>query len=311
MNGARARAAITVAVSTVDRPPSLARCIAAVLDGQILPAEIVIVDQSADSSTADVVQFCCRDAAVPIRYVRQDRRGLAASRNLATTCAAQPVVAFTDDDCVPDAAWVAQVVAAFSGSEQPNAVTGRVLPLGPERPGLYAVSSRLSPHRTVYRRRTLPWNVGSGGNTAVERGWLARIGGFDETLGACAPGRAAEDTDLLYRLLVAGATVQYEPDAVVFHERQDLARRLASRPAYGFGMGAFCAKWARRGDPYAVWMLGRWMLERARALLASFVRLRSRRIREELMMLHGAMRGVGYGLWVRGPQGEPRSRIIA
>ena len=295
-SGDRPRADVTVAVSTVARPDSLARCITAVVEGQLLPREIVIVDQSADSATEEIVRSQGWDRTVAVRYIRQARRGLAASRNVAIANAAFPIIAFTDDDCVPDPEWLAQIVAACNGDGHPNVVTGRILPLGPERPGVFAVSSRPDTTRTLYRGRVLPWTVGSGGNTAVERDWLARIGGFDEALGAASPGMSAEDTDLLYRLLRAGAAVQYEPQAIVFHERQDLRRRLASRTSYGYGMGAFCAKWARRRDLYALVMLAHWMFERTRALLASFVRRRSQRIREELMMLRGAACGIFYGL---------------
>jgi len=298
----RPRAGVTVAVATMDRPQRLARCINALLEGDVLPAEIVIVDQSEGTATAELVQSSRWDRVVPVHYLQQRRRGLAASRNLAVTVATAPVIAFTDDDCVPAERWVAAISAAFDAAERPNAVTGRILPLGPEQPGFYAVSSRPSGIRAVYRHRALPWSIGSGGNTAVERAWLFRIGGFDESLGANAAGQSAEDTDLLYRVLRAGATVLYEPAAIVFHERQTRARRLASRPSYGFGMGAFCAKWARRGDIYALWMLVCWALQRSGALLASFVRARSQRIREELMMLGGAVRGVAYGLtapWLR------------
>jgi hypothetical protein len=101
--------------------------------------------------------------------------------------------------------------------------------------------------------------------------------------------------DLFYRLLLAGATVRYEPDALVFHERQDGERRLASRWTYGFGMGAFCAIWTRRPDAYAVWILTRWALDRSRALLGAIVRCRWRRVREELLMLRGAATGVAFG----------------
>jgi len=292
----RPRASVTVAVSTLDRPTGLRRCVTAVLEGDVLPSEIVIVDQSPDEATAEIVRSTHWRDIVPVHYIRQGRRGLSASRNAAIARASQAVVAFTDDDCVPDAGWLAALARAFDAPAKPNAVTGRILPLGRERPGFHAVASRPSPVRGVYRGRALPWAVGSGGNTAVAREWLVRLGGFDEDLGAGSPGMAAEDTDLLYRLLRAGAIVQYEPAAVVLHERQDGARRLASRPSYGFGMGAFCTKWARRGDAYAIWMLGWWVFERTRALLASFLRLRSQRIREELMMLHGAVRGVAHGL---------------
>jgi GT2 family glycosyltransferase len=287
---------LTVAVATMNRPSALARCITAILMGHALPAELLIIDQSTQPETACAVAAAGWDLVVPLRYVRQPHRGLAASRNAAIAHASRPIMVFTDDDCVPDEGWLTAIAAGFDGAEKPDAVTGRVLPLGPERPGLYAVSTRASRVRAVYRGRSVPWAVGSGGNTAVKRDWLDRVGGFDERLGAGSSGQSAEDLDVLYRLLRAGATVRYEPDAIVFHERQDGARRLASRPSYGFGMGAFCALRARRHDAYAGWMFARWCFDRGRALLTACVRRRWRRVREELLMLRGAACGIAYGL---------------
>lgn len=284
-----------MAIATMNRPEGLERCVAAVLAGDVLPGELVIVDQSADDATAERIGRADWSARVPVRYVRQGRRGLAASRNAAVAEASLPIIAFTDDDCVPATGWLAAVVAGFSDGAA-DAVTGRVLPLGPERPGFYAVSTRASAVRMLYRGRSLPWSVGSGGNAAVRREWIDRAGGFDERLGAGSPGLSAEDMDVFYRLLRAGAAVRYEPDAVVYHERQSGERRLASRPSYGFGMGAFCALWARRRDAYAVWMLMRWCVDRTESLVRAGLRLRWRRVREELLMLHGAGRGVAYGL---------------
>jgi GT2 family glycosyltransferase len=291
---------VTIAIATLNRPLALRRCADAILGSTALPGELIIVDQSDDGLTAALVAQSDWHSLVPIRYIRQSRQGLAASRNLALRNATRSIVAFTDDDCVPEKGWLWALLAGFNGAERPDAVTGRVLPLGPERPGFYAVSLRESTTAALYSTPTLPWSVGSGGNAAVRRRWLERIGGFDERLGAGSPGRSAEDMDLFHRLLRAGATVRYNPAAVVYHERQDFGRRLASRPAYGFGMGTFCALSAQRRDLYAAWILTRWCGDRMRALAASCVRLRWRRIREECLMLHGAIRGIGHGLTLTG-----------
>jgi GT2 family glycosyltransferase len=289
------RAGATVAIATMDRPAALERCVTAILEGETRPAEIVIVDQSRGDATRDLVARASWDRVVPVTYVRQSCSGLAASRNAAVANATQPIVAFTDDDCVADGRWLTSVMRAFGDSDT-DVVTGRILPLGPETPGFHPVSLRTSAVRSVYRGRAIPWKAGSGGNVAVRAEWLDRIGGFDERLGVGSPGRAAEDIDVLYRLLRAGATLRYEPDAVMLHERQETARRLRSRPSYGFGMGAFCALWARRYDAFAFWMLAQWCAERGRSLLGSFVRRRWQRVHEELLMLRGAMSGFAYGL---------------
>lgn len=290
------RAGATVAIATMDRPAALERCVSALLSGETLPTQIVIIDQSRTSATTDLVQEAGWDRSVPVTYVRQPCSGLAASRNTAMAHATEPIVAFTDDDCVADRLWLTSIMRAFADDDGTDVVTGRILPLGPETPGFHPVSLRTSAVRSVFRGRVIPWKAGSGGNVAVRTEWLRRIGGFDERLGVGSPGRSAEDIDMLYRLLRAGATLRYEPDAIILHERQDTARRLSSRPSYGFGMGAFCALWARRHDAYAFWMLAQWCAERGRALLASFVRRRWHRVHEELLMLRGVVSGFAYGL---------------
>jgi glycosyltransferase involved in cell wall biosynthesis len=286
---------ITVAIATMNRPRHLRRCVKAVLDGDTLPAQIVIVDQGADPSTEAVVNRWRR--RVPIRYVRQDRRGLAASRNAAIVHATQSIIAFTDDDCVPDASWLAAIAAAFEGQDRPDAVTGAVLPLGPDRPGLYAVSTRPSRRGVVFRGRALPWAVGTGGNAAVRREWLDRVR-FDERFGVGTPGQAAEDLDFFYRLLRTGAVVRYEPKAVIFHERQTVDGRLGRAGTYAFGLGAVWSMWARQGDPYVLWIAARWAIDRADTMVRAFARRQWWRLAEEWLTLQGAWRGAAYGMRV-------------
>src|SRR5262249_59428676 len=109
-------------------------------------------------------------------------------------------------------------------------------------------SSRRGTERVEFRGRPLPWLVGTGANIAVRREWASRIGGYDERLGAGTRGGAGEDLDFLYRLLRSGAHVRYEPDALVYHERQSKARRRKTRTSYGRGVGACCALWLRERD---------------------------------------------------------------
>ena len=290
------RANVTVAVATKDRPEALARSIEAILSGETLPGQLIIVDQSRDDRTCRMVADAEWDQIVPVTYIQHSAEGLAVSRNTAVAHASRPIVVFTDDDCVADGRWLSSIVRKFESDDRPDVVTGRILPLGPDTPGFYAVSLRTSEIPMTYSGRSIPWKAGSGANTAVRREWFQRIGRFDPRLGCGSPGRAAEDIDILYRLLKAGARLSYEPDAVVFHERQEADRRLRSRPSYGFGMGAFCALWVRRYDSFALWMLAQWCVERARALAVSSLRRRWPRVREELLMLRGLVSGFGYGL---------------
>ncbi|MFL6195569.1 MAG: glycosyltransferase [Thermoanaerobaculia bacterium] len=281
---------LTVAIATLDRPEALARCLDALAAGDERPEEILVIDQGRDERTRAVAE--ARGAV----WVRQEERGLAASRNLALRRASSPIVAVTDDDCVPSPGWVEALRRAFSTAEPPDAVTGPVLPLGPEAPGLFAVSSRTRTEPGEFRGRALPWLVGTGANFAVRREWIERAGGYDPRLGVGSAGGAGEDMDLLYRLLKAGARVRYEPDAVVFHERQPLERRLASRSSYGRGIGACCGLWLRGGDVHALSVLGRWTSMRAGLLIRALRRRRWQAVREEGLVLGGTLGGLLYGL---------------
>jgi GT2 family glycosyltransferase len=210
------------------------------------------------------------------------------------------VVAFTDDDCVPSEGWLAAMAGAFASADPPDVVTGPVLPLGPPVAGTFAVSSRTSTERReTADRRAAPWEIGTGGNMAVRREWLQRHR-FDERLGAGTRGLAAEDTDLLYRLLDAGARVRYEPAAVVYHERQPAGRRRATRWSYGHGIGAFCALRLSRRDWRPLVLLARWCALRLRLLVRGALRLSARTVVEELTVLAGTAAGVAYGVRVRG-----------
>src|SRR6266545_978356 len=75
------RADVTVAIATLDRPGSLSACLDAVLGGSVQPAEIVIVDQSADDRTERAVTQRAGLGA-PIKYVRQQTRGLFNGRRI-------------------------------------------------------------------------------------------------------------------------------------------------------------------------------------------------------------------------------------
>lgn len=285
---------ITVAIPTLDRPESLARCLDALFQGSVLPAEIMVIDQGDyDAVRAVIKRFQSEDTSV-IRCL-QPRKGLSAARNLANAKASFPVIAFTDDDCVPDADWLARIEQTIKTFPATDGVTGRILPLGSETPDQFEISVRTHNQRAQFHGRSLPWHVGSGGNFAVKREWLFRIGGYDERLGAGTPGKAAEDTDLFYHLLKAGAVIRYEPEVVIYHERQDKERLLRSFSNYSYGIGAFAAKYLRQGDLYAVYMLAVWLFWQLWKMGGFVVRRNRLQLEGSLLSLRGCRHGLAYG----------------
>ncbi len=47
---------VSAAIATLDRPETLARCLDALLSGAVLPAEVIVVDQSANDATKAMIE---------------------------------------------------------------------------------------------------------------------------------------------------------------------------------------------------------------------------------------------------------------
>jgi GT2 family glycosyltransferase len=284
---------ITVGVATCGRPDALGRCLQGLAVQNAPPSEVIVVDQAPSAEARGVVAASGLKGA---RYLEQPRLGLSASRNLALASASEPALAVTDDDCVADPGWLEAVARALERPPTPGGVTGPVLPLGEATPDTFAVSLRESIIPADHSGRVIPWTVGTGGNFAARVSDLRSRGGWDERLGAGSPGQAGEDAELLYRLLVTGALIRYEPGAVMRHERQTRERRRSTRWSYGYGVGAMCGLWLARRDAYAVRMLAVFARYQLRQLLGG-VRWGDRtRVAEHARMLAGLGAGLGYGL---------------
>lgn len=288
---------MSVAISTLDRPEALERCLDSLFAGASMPAEIVVVDQSPTQTARRVAEAKKR---APLRYVVDGPRGLGAGQNAAVRHATQPVVAVLDDDCVADEQWLATVAQLFPGDGPLDLAAGRVLPLGEAAEGRHAVAGRTSTVARDFRGKALPWEVGSGNNFAVRREWFDRVGGCDERLGPGSPARGGVDMDLFYRLLRAGASARYEPALVVYHERASRSERLARRIPYGRGMAAACALWLRAGDLFALRVLAAWILLRGRLLVSALRDRRWTSAYEELLVYAGTAQGLIHGFRIAG-----------
>ena len=286
--------AITVAISTRDRPAALGRCLESLAAGAHRPDEIVVVDQSAGHESSAVATRW-REAGLTIHYKRHEARGLGAAQNVAFARARYPIVAVLDDDCVADTRWLQLVASRMRDRLDLDGVTGRVLPLDAVGARTFPVSSRISVVRREFSGRALPWEVGSGNNFAVRRDALTRIGGCDERLGPGSPARGGVDMDLFHRLLRGGSRILYEPDAIVYHERQTREERRARRPMYGRGMGVAIALWHREGDPNSTYVLREWAKLRLRQLRLAATRGDWADVRDEVTMLVSTARGLSQG----------------
>jgi hypothetical protein len=210
--------------------------------------------------------------------------GVSFAKNRALALTAAPVVAFVDDDELDDPAWASGLLSAFAANPDIGAVFGAIAPLDDR--GLPYCHFEGGEPRRYAGASTPPWIVGAGGNMAVRREALRRVGGFDVAFGPMTPAVCAEDTDLVVRLLRSGEEILWTPEAVVYHPTKTESERLQSRRPYGWGMGKVVRRHrdAGNGVRYAGYA--------AQSFMTGVVRRNRRRRREALATLRGFAAGV-------------------
>jgi GT2 family glycosyltransferase len=232
----------TVVVPTADRPAELGRCLEALarMDYPRDRLEVIVVD---DAGTADVAAVCRASAGrLRVRLVRHAvRRGPGAARNTGAQAARGDVLAFTDDDCLPDRDWLTALTGDLAHG---TAVGGRT------RNGLRHNSFADASQHIVdlvyahYNRDPSAARFFASNNLAVPRADFLAIGGFDD---AQFPF-AAEDRDFCDRWRASGRALRFAPDALVRHAHDlSLNGFVRQHVAYGRGAARFHRARARRG----------------------------------------------------------------
>ena len=196
--------AVAVVVPTHSRAHLLPRLFAG-LEAQVgsVPFEVVIVDDASTDDTGAVLEHLAGRTELNVRIIRQERnRGPAAARNLGWRGTTAGLIAFTDDDCSPEAGWLAGLVAGLSDAD---IAQGRTV-ADPDEVTLMGPFSRtlVIGHEDGFYQTC---------NIAYRRQVLEDVGGFDEAFRF----PAGEDTDLAWRARAAGARTTFQPDAVVRH----------------------------------------------------------------------------------------------
>lgn len=256
---------VTVVVATRERPELLRRCLDSLLRVQYPEFEVVVVDNDPESDQGRTVVAGFEDAARRVRYVREDRRGLAAAHNRGLEVAEGEIVAFTDDDVLVDRHWLAELVTPFVPTGNVAGATGLILPAELETRAQLLLESHGRYGKGYQARlfdldrnrpddRLFPFTagtLGSGANMAFETEFLRSVGGFDAALGAGTIARGGDDLAALFRVMTSGRALAYRPGAIVWHHhRRDMGSVRKQAFNYALGLGAFLTS-AVVNDPKA------------------------------------------------------------
>jgi GT2 family glycosyltransferase len=237
---------VSVVIVSRGRPKALARCLVGVSQLQYDPFEVVVVADLAGVAVAG------RDAhADSIKVVAFDEANISAARNLGVAHAAGEIVAFIDDDAVPEPLWLRHLVAP--------AAQGDVAAMGGYVRGRNGISFQYRAQRLNARGAARPIEVDpaeptvlpgitgeaiktEGTNMAFRRDVLVALGGFDPAF-----AYYLDETDLNMRLAAAGHATAIVPLAEVHHGYAANSMRTAERvPTDLFDIGASWAVFQRK-----------------------------------------------------------------
>ncbi len=209
--------AITVLIAAHNEEAVIADIIQALLEVDYPPENLTIIpvnDRSTDRTREIIDEFVERYPRIEPFHRVSGKPGKAAALKDAMQRVETEIVLIFDADYIPGKALIRQLVVPFFDPEV-GAVMGRVVPLNVgkklltrlldlERSGGYQVDQQA--------RMNLHMVPQYGGTVAgIRKSALEEIGGWNENA-------LAEDTDLTYRLLLAGWKTVYENRAECYEE---------------------------------------------------------------------------------------------
>lgn len=202
---------VSVIIPTHNRRHLLMRLLDSLAEQTLDPGdfEVIVVHNYTDDGTEEAVADWIRNAPFSLQYHRKNYDGPAASRQFGSEVSHGTVLAYIDDDCVPQPAWLQAGLARISEAEaagEPVAlVQGRTLP-HPDQPRRFLEKTVSIPEPSIFFETC---------NIFYKRDAFLEVGGFSPEFLTRFYG---EDTDLGWKTLEAGYSPQFAKDALVYHE---------------------------------------------------------------------------------------------
>jgi GT2 family glycosyltransferase len=206
---------ISVVIATYNRSVSLMETMHALVQQDFHPARfevIVVNDGSTDQTIEKLKQF---KALAPFQFsfFTQANKGPAAARNKGIMEAVGNIIAFTDDDCIPDHNWLTSIYQSFEMNMQVGLQGGTYTDVDKITPLTHQIDN-------VKGNPSVPTC-----NAAYLRSVLLKVNGFDEEF----PFPHNEDADLAWRIAKQGA-IGFNRDMKVYHPtRIDKFEKIAKR----------------------------------------------------------------------------------
>jgi succinoglycan biosynthesis protein ExoM len=211
---------ISVCIATYRRLDRLEALLADLSRQQLLPGEVIVVDNDAGGSARLIVERC-REAKppFPIHYDIQPEKNISLTRNRTVELTGHEWLAFIDDDERAPDFWLARLAAAAS-EHAADGVLGPVDPVVPEDAPGWIRRGRFYDFPRMPTGTVVPPNRLRFGNILLRASAVKTMAVmFDPAYGLT----GGEDGDLLSRMALAGARIVWCDEAIV-HEPVEKSR---------------------------------------------------------------------------------------
>ena len=213
---------MSVVICTYNGSATLRDCLEGVLTLHYPDYEVIVISDGSTDGSADLAR-----EYEGVRVIETPNRGLSSARNTGLEDASGEIIAYIDDDAIPDPDWLTHLAQAFASG--PFAAVGgpNVLPPGSGAIAQCVANAPGGPTHVLVSDRDAEHIPGC--NMAIRRDALERIGGFDPQFRV-----AGDDVDVCWRLLDSGERIAFSPGAVVLHHRRRSVRAyLRQQRGYG------------------------------------------------------------------------------
>jgi glycosyltransferase involved in cell wall biosynthesis len=227
----------SVVIPAFNSAKTIGLTLKSLLDAARVPDEILVVDGCSSDDTVEIAK------KFGVRVILNEKRHVAAARQLGTINAKYEVVAFTDSDCIPARDWLERIVNNFEKDSLLNGTGGKIVLSKPRNriqefsAQVFEVIMHFPGERIIVNEKKMN-GAFAGANCAYKKESILAVGGFRDFF-----SNHAEEIDLFWRLVDKKERLLFDPEIIVEH--LDYAHSMGRLITANFNYGIASTKLAK------------------------------------------------------------------
>lgn len=232
----------SIILATIDRSDVVLNAITSIVNQSYREFEIIIVDQSNDFKTKDLIEkYLAENTSLKekVFYHKVKIKGLSKARNYGIKKSNGDFICLMDDDAEYEKDFLKIASNLIQNSEY-SMFSGMIIDKNTKKVFM--------PLMQEYEVKEVDFSnieICSSASLVIDKIKLEKLGGFDERLGAGEYFGAGEEIDLIIRFLEKGYKIKYSKKLIVYHPypNENIDYKSIKRAfVYGLGEGALNKK---------------------------------------------------------------------